>query len=257
MIDAIVILIVLIAAIFFVFGLTKKKKPVLLMPEEHKNLLAQHVPFYNLLDDDRKKIFENRMQYFLSVVRITGVKTVVEDLDKVLIAASAIIPIFAFDNWEYPNLNEVLLYPDSFDFNFRQEGMSRNISGMVGTGGLNNMMVLSQNEIRRAFMNNHDFSNAAIHEFVHLIDKTDGSISGVPSVLMNDEDIQTWTRLMQQEIQRIHDDESEINPYAATDQGEFFAVISEYFFKQPEWLKENRREIFEIMAKTFRVKSII
>ena len=55
------------------------------------------------------------MMLFFSRIRITGVGTEVEDIDKVLIAASAIIPIFGFPDWEYMNLHEVLLYPDSFN----------------------------------------------------------------------------------------------------------------------------------------------
>jgi hypothetical protein len=41
------------------------------------------------------------MQQFLDRVRITGVQTEVESEDRVFVAASAIIPIFAFPNWEY------------------------------------------------------------------------------------------------------------------------------------------------------------
>ena len=32
-----------------------------------------------------------------------------------LVAASAVIPIFGFHDWEYHRLREVLIYPDAFD----------------------------------------------------------------------------------------------------------------------------------------------
>lgn len=82
------------------------------IPDEYKRILEKDVVFYQALNADNKIQFENRLMHFLSTTRITGVKTVVEAEDKVFIAASAIIPIFGFADWEYNNLNEVLLYPD-------------------------------------------------------------------------------------------------------------------------------------------------
>jgi len=63
------------------------------------------------------------------------VHTVVDELDKLLVASSAVIPIFGFDGWHYYNLRNVLLYEDTFDAeNFSMTGENRNILGMVGTG---------------------------------------------------------------------------------------------------------------------------
>jgi Mlc titration factor MtfA (ptsG expression regulator) len=55
---------------------------------------------------------------FCSRLELPEQKTNVEDLDRVLIAASAIIPIFNFPGWQYVHLHEVLLYPDSLDHEF-------------------------------------------------------------------------------------------------------------------------------------------
>jgi Mlc titration factor MtfA (ptsG expression regulator) len=101
-----------------------------------------------------------------------------------LIASSAVIPIFNFTGWEYVNLHEVLLYPDSFDHEFQQEGAHRSIIGMVGSGALNHVMILSQHELRQAFINKTGKTNTAIHEFIHLVDKTDGTIDGVPEFIL-------------------------------------------------------------------------
>ena len=70
-----------------------------------------------------------------------------------MVAASAIFPIFAFPDWQYINLNEVLLYPDSFNHDFEQSGSDRAVLGMVGDGALNGVMVLSRHELRQAFSN--------------------------------------------------------------------------------------------------------
>jgi len=88
-------------------------------------ILTQQVPFYQQLNAARKKEFEDRVQQFLEKVKITGIKTTVEDIDRVLIAASAVIIIFNFHGWEYVTLHEVLLYPGSFDHEFEQPASGR------------------------------------------------------------------------------------------------------------------------------------
>ena len=55
------------------------------------------------------------VKVFLDETRITGIRTEVDETTRVLVAASAIIPVFNFDNWEYSRLGEVLIYPGSFD----------------------------------------------------------------------------------------------------------------------------------------------
>jgi Mlc titration factor MtfA (ptsG expression regulator) len=215
-------------------------------------LLNQYVRFYRELERREQEEFERRMQDFLAQVKITGVNTTVERIDVLLVAASAIIPIFGFHNWEYTNLNEVLLYPGSFDHNFNQEGEDRTRAGVVGDGAYHKIMILSQPDLRYGFMNVESKNNTGIHEFVHLIDKTDGAIDGVPQSLVDQQYILPWLSLMQRKIHQIREQESDIDPYGATNQAEFFAVASEYFFKQPGMLQENHPELFGLLSKIFK-----
>ncbi len=251
----IAILIIFILAIGYTVKKLQKKVPVKAgpIPGSYRTMLANMVPFYQQLNATEKKEFEERVQHFLALIKITGVKTTVEDIDKVLIAASAVIPIFNFPGWEYANLHEVLLYPDSFDHEFEQQGEGRNILGMVGSGAMNHMMILSQNELRDSFINKTGKGNVGIHEFVHLVDKTDGSIDGVPEILLDKKYIVPWLQLMRKEIELIKDDRSDISPYGATNESEFFAVVAEYFFERPELLKEKHPELYELLEKIFSV----
>lgn len=252
-----VIMVIGLVVMVLIFLLNRKKKKNVAGPmtDAYRKVLAEQVPFYQQLDDTRKREFESRVQQFLAAVNITGIKTNVEDLDRLLIGASAIIPIFNFAGWEYCNLHEVLLYPDSFDHDFQQEGAHRSIIGMVGSGAMNNVMILSQHELRQAFINKTGKDNTAIHEFVHLIDKTDGSVDGVPEFLLEKKYIVPWLQLMQKKIQLIMEDRSDINPYGATNEAEFFAVVSEYFFERPKLLKEKHPDLYELLEKIFRASS--
>ena len=250
-----VILIIFILAILFAVKFLQRKKIKVLdpVPLQLKKILEEEVPFYQQLTENKKTEFEERAAHFLTLVKITGVNTIVHDVDRILIAASAIIPIFNFPGWEYRNLNEVLLYPDSFSHEFEQQGEGRNILGMVGTGAMNQVMILSQFELRQAFTNETGKNNTAIHEFVHLLDKSDGEIDGLPEALLDKKYIKPWLQLMQQKIQDINQDESDIDSYGATNEAEFFAVVSEYFFERPDLLKEKHPELFALLQQIFLV----
>jgi len=248
------ILIIFILAILYSVRFLQKKKTLVVtgsVPLQLSGILEEQVPFYQQLNKNKRTEFEERAARFLTQVKITGVKTVVEDVDRVLIAASAVIPIFNFPGWEYHNLHEVLLYPDSFDHEFEQQGQGRNILGMVGSGALNHVMILSQFELRQAFTNKTGKDNTAIHEFVHLLDKSDGEIDGLPESLLDKKYIKPWLLLIQGKIREILDNESDIDPYATTNQAEFFAVVSEYFFERPDLLKEKHPQLYRLLTKIF------
>jgi len=253
----IILLVIAILALLFSFVMRPHKRKIIAEPitDSFRVILLKDVVFYYSLDENKKKEFENRMMHFLATTRISGIKTTVEDTDKVYVAASAIIPIFGFPDWEYMNLNEVLLYPDSFNHEFKLAGGERNILGMVGDGAYNNIMILSQHELRQAFINKTGKSNTAIHEFVHLVDKTDGSVDGVAEFFTNRQYVLPWLELMQKEIKKIVAGQSDINPYGATNQAEFLAVAAEYFFERPELMETKHPELYSILNQIFRRQS--
>ena len=246
------VLAVLVLLLGFFFSSTRKKTTQApAFPDEWRPVLQEQSVFYNELDPAARRQFENRIQVFLQTTRITGVNTTVEDLDRLLIAASAIIPIFAFPDWQYINLNEVLLYPDSFNHDFEQSGSDRAVLGMVGDGALNGVMVLSQHELRQAFSNKTSKTNTAIHEFAHLVDKTDGSVDGIPEVLVKQAYVLPWLQAMQKEIKKIRADRSDINPYGGTSEVEFFAVAAEYFFERPDLMEKKNPELYRLLREIF------
>lgn len=249
-----IILLVFAILILSIGILLQRKKKILAqpIPENYRAILSKDVVFYKMLEENKKQEFEIRMMHFLATTSITGIKTTVEDIDKVYIAASAIIPIFGFPDWEYVNLNEVLLYPDSFNHEFEQKGNDRNTLGMVGDGVYNNLMILSKHELRQAFINKTGKTNTAIHEFVHLVDKTDGSVDGIPEFFSGKQYVLPWLQLMQREIKKILADRSDINPYGATNEAEFFAVAAEYFFERPNLMESKHPELYEILSHLFR-----
>ena len=250
-------ILIIVLIIFFMFrwirrsnsGWKVPKKP---FPLVWRMILIQEVSFYTSLSKEEKTRFEYKVQEFLLNCRITGIETSVDTMDKVLVASSAIIPIFGFEDWKYSNIQEVLLYPSMFNESFDTLGSDRNISGMVGNGYLEGKMILSLPALRNGFKNESDKNNTAIHEFVHLIDKTDGSVDGIPSLLLEKQYTIPWIDLINKKIEEIYDGESDINPYGGTNRAEFFSVVSEYFFERPKLLAKNHPELYKLLERIFK-----
>jgi len=223
----------------------------------YRSLLDGHVNYYHKLNKRDRKRFESSIADFLADVNIEGVGTEITDLDRVLIASSAVIPVFGLGNWRYTNLTNIILYPDTFDENYQFEGENgRNILGMVGGGYMNGQMLLSRAALLKGFSAMAGKGNTAIHEFVHLLDNADGATDGVPESLMQHEYAAPWLSLMHREMHRISEGHSDINPYALTSEAEFFAVASEYFFEKPGELQSKHPELYQQLSQIFRQNTL-
>jgi Mlc titration factor MtfA (ptsG expression regulator) len=246
---------ILVLLFIFAFALfmVLYKRPVktAVLPTGYKDLLSVHVTFYRNLDENGKTRFEEKIKEFLGYIRIHGVKTDVTDLDRLLIASSAVIPIFGFPEWKYYNLADILLYPGAFneiDFSTEEDA---DIAGMVGNGTMQRMMILSKPALHHGFAGVSLKENTGIHEFVHLLDKEDGDVDGLPGVLLEKQYTVPWLNLIAKEIEAIKQGNSDINVYGAKNKAEFFAVAAEYFFEQPGMFKENHAELYHLMTQIF------
>jgi Mlc titration factor MtfA (ptsG expression regulator) len=238
-------------------GMTRKirrRRKILAEPfsAEWEAVLQREVVFFRALDPEDKKRFRRELQVFLGEKLITGIKMEMDTTTRVLVAASAIIPIFGFPQWEWDHINEVLVYPDRFDGKFAFEsGDQRHTLGMVGTGALNGLMILSKPDLLGGFRNPGDKRNVGLHEFAHLVDKSDGTIDGLPSVGLDRAAIGPWIDLVRRKMEEMRSGKSDINPYGLTNESEFFAVTTEYFFERPGLMERKHPELFAMMSRVF------
>ncbi|MCB0382973.1 MAG: zinc-dependent peptidase [Psychroserpens sp.] len=251
-------LIFLVLAVFTLYALyrSRKRKPDS-FPKHWHSILVKEVEFYSVLNVKEQLRFQQRMMQFLSEVYIDSVNFEINEIDKILVASSAVIPVFAFQDWHYTTLSGIILYPDYFneDFEFSDKSKPKRIAGVVGSGRLEGKMILSRKALYHGFKNDNDGRNTAIHEFVHLIDKMDESVDGIPEILIKNSYTIPWLNLIHREMNNITNNKSKLRAYGATSQAEFFAVASEYFFERPERLKKEHPELFNILSESFKVKS--
>lgn len=222
-------------------------------PSLWQDILEKEVPFYRSLTLVEQGRFREEVHIFLKEKRITGIGTSIDDTVRVLVAASAVIPIFGFPGWEWDQIREVLIYPHSFNDQYQiEKGSDDSILGMVGSGAMNRMMILSKPELLQGFRQTQDRHNVGIHEFAHLLDKSDGIVDGVPEVALPARAITPWLRLVQNEMEKIRHGHSDIPSYGLASEAEFFAVASEYFFENPARMEQHHPELYGMLKRIFR-----
>jgi len=236
-------------------GPLRRRRKILAQPfpPEWEAVLRKEVVFYRSLDTNGRVRFQRELQVFLGEKRITGIRTTIDTTTLVLSGASAIIPIFGYPDWEWDQISEILIYPGRFGPDFEiDQGDARNTLGMVGTGIMNRVMILSKPDLLQGFRNPEDKRNVGLHEFAHLVDKSDGTIDGVPGIGLDRRTIGPWIELIRRKMNEIEAGDSDLNPYALTNEAEFFAVATEYLFERPGLMQSKHPELFAFMQKIFQ-----
>lgn len=218
--------------------------------EKWQVVLERRVRFYRALDDTKKQRFRQMVSIFLDEILVTGVRTEIDDTVRVLVAAGAIIPVFGFEDWEYHRLGEVLVYPGAFDRDYQTDPQPEaNILGLTGLGQLRGVVILSKPSLLAGFADAPSPENVGVHEFAHLVEQEEID-GGLPPEVPS-EVVRQWVGYVARELSHPSNQNAGISDYAYTNEHEFFAVVSEYFFGSPEVLRAKSPALYDLLRKLF------
>ena len=199
-------------------------------------------------------------QQFLRHKTLNGVQGLRLSPDmRLRIAAQACLLILHLDFSYFDGWHEVIVYPGGF--RIRHSAMdeaglvSEQTPALSGEAWQQGPVILSWEDARRDMRGAHPGQNVVLHEFAHKLDMLSGSANGSPP-MHPDMPQAEWTAALsdayarlQRQIGRRH---TCINPYAATNPGEFFAVVSEYFFTDPRRLYRVCPRVYEQLRRYYR-----
>lgn len=216
-----------------------------------RGILDDHVRYYRRLNPPERERFEHLLRIFLAEKEIVACGVEVDDLTRVLIGASAVIPIFGFPAFEYGMLDTILVHPHPFGIPQARHELQKDemALGMVGDRSIfSGTMVLSKPDLLRGFGLDPHEGHVGIHEFAHLIDKANGQLNGIPAGLPY-QAIRPWMELVQEEL---HSQSPQTLPaYAYTNEEEFLAVTSELFFEQPQRLQDDHPALYDLLCQAY------
>jgi Mlc titration factor MtfA (ptsG expression regulator) len=231
------------------------------VPETWPRVLERLVPLSRRLPEEERVRLLRLAQLFVRDVPMEGCGglELTEEI-RVAIAATACLLVMNLPYPRFAALRRVLVYPDTFvprrmEF-ARDRGIQSEPDAELGEAWRDGIVVLSWNAVRAADANAGHGRNVVLHEFAHVLDGEDGAFDGTP-ILESEQDVRDWSRIFAAEFEREqHDvdysDDPALDPYAATNRAEFFAVATETFFESPARLRGRLPDLYEQLRRFYR-----
>ncbi len=237
---------VVLAAVFFppVWRAYRRKKiqqqP---FPAAWRQILKHRMPYFRALPADLQLQLKKLIQVFVAEKQFVGcADLVVTDEMRVTIAAQACLLLLNKPPHYYPKLKQILIYPAAFVVPTAQSDAAGVVSEMaqvrLGESWQTGQIILSWVDTLKSAAICNDGHNLVIHEFAHQLDQLKGQATGAP-LLRSTEAYQQWAEVLSYEFEQLQKQlalglPTLFDSYAATNPAEFFAVISEVFFEQPD-----------------------
>jgi Mlc titration factor MtfA (ptsG expression regulator) len=219
---------------------------------------------YSYLNESEQKELQRKIKFFLMTKNINPVGEIIVTPEmKLLIAAEACLLITNLPLNVFPGLTNIYLMEDTF---IKKDNPINPNTGLqvdvpkLGEAWKGGPIVLSWTAVEDGLKHPHGRNNVVFHEFSHNLDQQDGSFDGTPS-LGPSGNYQRWSDVMGQEfigLKKILSlrHSSDIDAYGATNEAEFFAVLTEYFFNRPKMLREKHPDIYDIYNQYFKIDPI-
>lgn len=245
------------------FGWTRRRRRARLLaqapPASFETALCT-LPFYERLSPEDRRLLRDKTRVLIAEKNWEGVGGVeVDDTMRAQIAAQAALLILHLDNDHFPNVQSILVHPDEIEsihgevdeIGIVHEGVQH-----AGESWHVGFVALSWPDVLEGIEAPGNGYNVVFHEFAHRLDQETGWMDGTPA--LDDQGLLArWREVMSREFEKLGRDaergrEPFLDPYGASEETEFFAVVTESFFDRPRALKRKHPELYEVLSAYYR-----
>jgi len=228
---------------------------------EEQRAYLKHLPQYIHLPEQDKERIERSILRFIHTKHFTGVKLEVTEEMKVIIAFYACLLLLHIETDNcYDNLQSIIIYnhPVIIDRVQNNGGIFSKEQFLIDGQSANDTVIIIWHDAKHEAYHPRK-ENVIVHEFAHEIDFMDGEIDGVPPLERSK--YHEWTNVLYKEFQKLNSvalknrdwgDYKFIGEYAATNEAEFFAVLTERFFESPKSLKAKFPDLYNELKDFYR-----
>lgn len=224
--------------------------------------IASAVPLAAKMPDDLRPLYEGLVTQFLHEKRFVGCNGLaVDDRMRLIIAAQACLLLLKRPAGCFDGLRTILVYPDAFFVEHDEYGADGVVHAgrdlRAGESWSDGQVIVSWADVELGAADPDDAYNVVIHEFAHQLDGETGAVNGAPSLVRGDAAAQ-WPARMRREYDQLvaavdRGVQTFIDPYAATDPAEFFAVLSEVYFEMPAALGQRHPVLYDCLDAVYGV----
>jgi len=232
-------------------------------PKEWEHILHQQVPYVQHLPAELQSKLKGLITIFLHEKTFEGCAGLeITDEIRVTIAAQACILMLGIDDLSffYDDLRSVLVYPEQYVAKVKNRNNSffveEGFQQRHGEAWSHGNVVLAWDEVQQGASDIHDGQNLVFHEFAHQLDYEYGATNQVEENY-DESKYLSWARVIGDEYQkflqsiRLHQ-QTLIDEYGATNLAEFFAVITECFFEQPQELQKKHPKLYQQLQEFYK-----
>lgn len=176
---------------------------------------------------------------------------------RLAIAAQASQLTVGHDGPHYESLRSVLVYPSQFvvpgEWHDEDGVVTEESRVLAGESWDISRVILSWEDVDSRGAPGEAY-NVVFHEFAHYLDHESGGAPWIESVDAR----RRWIQLLDGELERLRaqaeaGERSFLDPYAAQDRGEFFAVASEAFFEEPAAFARELPALYRALTDVYRL----
>lgn len=217
--------------------------------------MKENWPLFAQIPQTEKKLLLQRMALFLKTKQFEACGDLEEVTDsmRILIAAQASLLILHKPLGEgYEDLRSILIYPDAFKGSGDDDSQLR-LGESWGTGSV----ILSWRSVKQGAQDDDDGRNVVFHEFAHQLDQSTYHADGVPD-LETRQDYKRWSAAFAPAYEKFINlvekgRRTVIDPYGATNEAEFFSVLTETFLEKPHQLNEKYPDVYHELSRYYQI----
>jgi Mlc titration factor MtfA (ptsG expression regulator) len=231
------------------------------LSEADRMYLRRRVPLYAAMPDALRQRLDGLVNVFLAEKEFVGCGglTVTRPM-QLAIAAQACLLVLGRDEHVYDMLRSVLVYPSQFVVReawHDEDGVVTEEERVLAGQAWDVSRILLSWEDVTTRGTGSDAYNVVLHEFAHYLDHEGGGMDGAP-LLGGAEDQARWAATFQAEFDALRaavdrGEETLLDPYAAEDEAEFFAVATEAFFEGPRELSRHHPDLYVRLRDYYRL----
>ena len=227
------------------------------LPDGWEDLVRRHVKVWRYLDDDERDALADRADVLLHRWRWEAARGFeITDRMRVVIAMQAALLVLGLDVDQFDRVSTVIVHPTTMRVERTETGPggieSCGAVDLLGEAHDDGPVLIAWDSASTAARHPERGHDVTLHEFAHQIDMADRTVDGTPSLAPGpfaDRWIEVNTAVFEQ---LVHHGDPVIDDYAATDPGEFFAVVTEQVFTTPTRVAEVHPDLVDLYGSFYR-----
>ena len=234
------------------------------LPADWVKHLEHNVAHYGMLDAEERTRLGVFIRRFLRKKSWEGCGGLqLDDEIRVTISALAGLLVLGRPHLYYRNVRSILVYPSTVvtpsgrtgPLGLPRDPASGGIP-ILGEAQLRGPVILVWDAVLHGARDPRDGRNVAYHEFAHKLDMLDGAADGTPPI-GDREAMRRWVEVCGEKFQGLRKraergERTFLDAYAATNEAEFFAVATEFFFDKPQQMQRKEPELYDLLRDFYR-----